>query len=828
MKKMKKRLIAVMLAAVMLLGGSSLAGAAPLQEAPEESGGLISLDDDTAEGAVTPAPSATPTPDVTPAPSATPTPDATPAPSATPTPDITPAAPSATPSPEPTPSLEEAALSQTEMTLKLGERGQLTVNWAGGTPEETWSSADPDTASVTENGEVTGTAVGETTVSVLISDGSGAQRELTCRVKVEAEKPAVSYRAHVSKIGWQSSVSNGSMAGTTGQKLPMEALEVSVSGVNGLGIEYRVYISGKGWQNYVSNGSMAGTTGQKLMTEAVQIRLTGEKAEYYDVYYSAHVDKLGWLDWASNDQQAGTLGYNYSLQAVKIQILPKGSAAPGKTDQPFRSELRITAQAHVSKKGWMASTEGTGAEIGTTGQRLDLEAFRLSTNKLYGIGIEYSAHVSKIGWQGYVSNGAEAGTTGRKLPVEAIRIRLTGAEAGQFDVYYRVHVAKFGWLGWAKNDEIAGTTGLACGVQALEVRIVPRGGAAPGSAANAYISPKVQYRAHVSKIGWQGSVANGTIAGTTGRKLPMEALEMSVSGIDGLKIQYRAHVSKIGWQDYVSNGATAGTTGQKLGMEAVQISLTGTGSQYLDIWYRVHSDKVGWLGWTKNGAIAGTTGYKYSAQAVQVVIKLKGSAAPGSTANSYLKNDGGWFYQDGYRRYRDQSGKVLNDVSSLFNPSSKYITVDRTRGLVTIYGYNVATGSYDTPIKAMICSVGNPISLTRAGTYNIGWQLTKKQMVGSDYVCWAPYVSQIYGLVYFHGVASGSPSLQQVSRDDFNALGSPRSHGCVRLAACDAKWIYYNVKSGTTVKIGDGMPAPMAGTRYPWVGGALGPDPTYS
>ena len=82
------------------------------------------------------------------------------------------------------------------------------------------------------------------------------------------------------------------------------------------------------------------------------------------------------------------------------------------------------------------------------------------------------------------------------------------------------------------------------------------------------------------------------------------------------------------------------------------------------------------------------------------------------------------------------------------NPSSKYITVDRTRGRVTIYGYNSATGSYDTPIKSMICSVGNPISYTAAGTYKIGWQLKKKQMRGEDYVCWAPYVSQIYDAVY--------------------------------------------------------------------------------
>lgn len=189
----------------------------------------------------------------------------------------------------------------------------------------------------------------------------------------------------------------------------------------------------------------------------------------------------------------------------------------------------------------------------------------------------------------------------------------------------------------------------------------------------------------------------------------------------------------------------------------------------------------------------------------------------------------GWEYIGKYRRYRKADGSLMEDVTSIFNPSSKYITVDRTRGRVTIYGYNSATGAYDTPIKSMICSVGNPISYTAAGTYKIGWQLKKKQMTGEDYVCWAPYVSQIYDAVYFHGVASSTADLNNISAVDFNSLGSPMSHGCVRLAAIDAKWIYYNVSSGTTVRIGDNLDYPLTNpTRYTWTGGAFGSDPTYS
>ena len=193
--------------------------------------------------------------------------------------------------------------------------------------------------------------------------------------------------------------------------------------------------------------------------------------------------------------------------------------------------------------------------------------------------------------------------------------------------------------------------------------------------------------------------------------------------------------------------------------------------------------------------------------------------------------DAGWVYVDGYRRYRNADGTLSNDVSAIFNPSSKFITVDRIRGITTIYGYNSETGKYDTPIKSMWCSVGNPITLSAAGTYHIGWQLPSKKMVGegNSYVCWASYVSQIYGAVYFHGVASGSPDLNSVAKSDFEALGRPMSHGCIRLAACDAKWIYENTSTGTTVQIGDNLGCPMSNpVRYQWTGGAYGPDPTYS
>lgn len=59
----------------------------------------------------------------------------------------------------------------------------------------------------------------------------------------------------------------------------------------------------------------------------------------------------------------------------------------------------------------------------------------------------------------------------------------------------------------------------------------------------------VGYQAHVSNIGWQEWVSNGLTAGTTGKSLPIEALNIKLEGLqEGVSLNYRSHISKIGWQ----------------------------------------------------------------------------------------------------------------------------------------------------------------------------------------------------------------------------------------------------------------------------------------
>ena len=171
--------------------------------------------------------------------------------------------------------------------------------------------------------------------------------------------------------------------------------------------------------------------------------------------------------------------------------------------------------------------------------------------------------------------------------------------------------------------------------------MVQKGGEAPGETSNAFKikETEVQYQAHVSDIGWQNIVTNGTIAGTTGQNKGVEALKLQLSNARNGGIEYRAHVRDIGWQDYVSNGQQAGTTGQAKPIEAVSIRLIGEVSEQYDIYYRVHSSDFGWLDWAKNGEDAGTQGYAKKVEAIEICLVKKGDAAPGSTEKAFLKNN---------------------------------------------------------------------------------------------------------------------------------------------------------------------------------------------
>nr|WP_276532726.1 C39 family peptidase [Collinsella aerofaciens] len=472
-----------------------------------------------------------------------------------------------------------------------------------------------------------GRAVQAVQVAVL-PKGDPAPGDTACPFKSRSDEPAsIIVRSHTSNIGWMSPVGGGSVAGTTGRGLPMEALEAQLGWYGHSGsIELRGHVSNVGWQQW-SEGH-CGTTGKSQRLEAVQIRLTGEAAEKYDVWYCAHVSGIGWLDWACNGAAAGSAGKGKAIEAVKVILVEKGGAAPGSSSNVFIGDLDAVAVSGSAVSGEsLGLSSGQKATIGGKGAK-PLNSIALSVAGQTDDGsISYAVMDSYSDWGAFSSDGGAAKAVSG-APIKAIKMSLSGQFAANYDIWYRVCDSGNGWTGWTSNGQACGVSGGSSGLCGIDVVLVRKGQPAPGPTSNAFIETSgigLVSQAHVASAGWLAPVGNGETAGQTGMSRSLQALYVSTQGID-VSVEVSAHVANIGWQPYVSGASYAGTVGKGLAIQAVKLRLTGNDASKYDIYYRVHAADYGWLGWAKNDAAAGTVGLSKQAEAIQIKLVAKGSS----------------------------------------------------------------------------------------------------------------------------------------------------------------------------------------------------------
>lgn len=290
------------------------------------------------------------------------------------------------------------------------------------------------------------------------------------------------YSTQIQNRGWISEVRDGAQSGTTGEAKRLEAIKIHVDSALDGSVQYRTHIQNRGWEKeWKSDGEISGTEGLSLRLEAIEIRLTGELADYYDVYYSVHAQNFGWTGYACNGNPCGTSGYAYRLEAIDIQLVEKGMDGPASSAIAFyENTSTIAYQTHVQNVGWQGYVRD-GAVAGTSGKSYRLEAIRIELrDKAFEGGVEYRTHVQNKGWMDWVCDNALSGTSGESKRLEAIQIRLTGTMAKKYDVYYCVHAQNIGWMGWAKNGQMAGTEGYSYRLEAIRVKLVPKSNPAPG------------------------------------------------------------------------------------------------------------------------------------------------------------------------------------------------------------------------------------------------------------------------------------------------------------------------------------------------------------
>ena len=167
----------------------------------------------------------------------------------------------------------------------------------------------------------------------------------------------------------------------------------------------------------------------------------------------------------------------------------------------------------------------------------------------------------------------------------------------------------------------------------------------------------------------------------------------------------------------------------------------------------------------------------------------------------------GWHVIDGYKYYfNEHTYDLVQNLEGIFLAQSYWIAVDRVRCQVTVYASDGENG-YIVPYRTFICSPGTENKPTPLGNFPVTRKYRWHALVESTY---GQYCTRFGNTdILFHSVPGRSPSVYNIPAAEFNKLGEPASHGCIRMTVADAKWIYDNCGYGTLITVGDELPAPF-------------------
>lgn len=164
---------------------------------------------------------------------------------------------------------------------------------------------------------------------------------------------------------------------------------------------------------------------------------------------------------------------------------------------------------------------------------------------------------------------------------------------------------------------------------------------------------------------------------------------------------------------------------------------------------------------------------------------------------------------DAVKRFQKRNGLTVDGIAGLATLSKLYSNDIKgaLKGYLVkislkdqkVYAYGLDENyEYTRLVRTMTCSTGLADTPTPKGTFtNTGpglrWHYFKK------YDCWAQYAYYIQGNIMFHSVLYSAKDESTLLWGSVYNLGKPASHGCVRLAVEDAKWIYNNCAAGTKI-----------------------------
>lgn len=129
------------------------------------------------------------------------------------------------------------------------------------------------------------------------------------------------------------------------------------------------------------------------------------------------------------------------------------------------------------------------------------------------------------------------------------------------------------------------------------------------------------------------------------------------------------------------------------------------------------------------------------------------------------------------------------------------IEVDITNQIVTVYrAEDMSEGGV---VRQMICSTGEN-ECTPVGRFTLNQRNSAertKWYAIPTYDCYVQYVTRIIGGYLFHSLPYAEEDESTLDAEAAALLGTPASHGCIRLRPEDAEWIAKNCPNGTPCHI---------------------------
>lgn len=234
-------------------------------------------------------------------------------------------------------------------------------------------------------------------------------------------------------------------------------------------------------------------------------------------------------------------------------------------------------------------------------------------------------------------------------------------------------------------------------------------------------------------------------------------------------------------------------------------------------WYYFYSSGAMATGWVYD---AGSWYYLSGSGAMATGwVKVGGTwyylSGSGAMQTGWLKQNGVWYWLDGSGAmatgwrfidgkwnafdnpsgvWRTNDGRLVNGwytAQAISSPTNWFVLVDDINTKVMIYYWDIDQWM---PLYIFDCSTGAWSMRTVHGTFSVGM---KGYAFGYGHGYTAYYYTQIYGDYLFHSILYNEGTWVPLDP----VLNSHRSHGCVRLAPENAKWIYDNIPRGTTIHI---------------------------